>query len=68
LKKANKGLYLGPLRLLAAEIYEKMNAAGVYTSMVTGQEVKEIPFSKVTAATVEMAAQLLETGESSHVL
>lgn len=28
LKTANRGLYLGPLRLLAAEIYENLNAQG----------------------------------------
>lgn len=51
---------MGPLRLLAGEIYETLNAQGVYTSLITGQEVREFPFSTHAAATVEMAASLLE--------
>lgn len=60
LKTAKRGLYVGPLRLLAAEIYESLNAQGVYTSLITGQERREFPFSTHVAATVEMAANLLE--------
>ena len=60
LKSAKPGLYVGPLRLLAAEIYETLNAQGVYTSLITGQERREFPFSTHVAATVEMAANLLE--------
>lgn len=56
LKLANKGMYLGPLRLLAAEIYEKLTAAGVYCNLYTGQERREIPFATHGAATVEMAS------------
>lgn len=55
LKEAKKGLYLGPLRLLAAEVYETLTAAGIYASLITGQEKREVPFSTHTAATVEMA-------------
>jgi ATP-dependent RNA helicase SUPV3L1/SUV3 len=55
LKTANKGLYLGPLRLLAAEIYETLTSAGIYTNLYTGQERREIPFATHSAATVEMA-------------
>lgn len=55
LKKANRGLYLGPLRLLAAEIYETLTSAGIYTNLFTGQEKREIPFATHSAATVEMA-------------
>ncbi|VEU38083.1 unnamed protein product [Pseudo-nitzschia multistriata] len=54
LKEAKKGLYLGPLRLLAAEIYETLTAEGLYTNLFTGQERREIAFSTHTAATVEM--------------
>lgn len=54
LKEAKKGLYLGPLRLLAAEVYETLTAEGLYTNLFTGQERREIPFSTHTAATVEM--------------
>lgn len=48
------------MRLLAAEVYEKLNAEGVYTSLRTGQERKEFPFSTHISATVEMAANLIE--------
>jgi Helicase conserved C-terminal domain len=55
LKQASKGLYLGPLRLLAVEIYEKLTADGIYCNLYTGQERREIPFATHGAATVEMA-------------
>ena len=54
LKIAKKGLYLGPLRLLAAEVYESLTADGLYTNLFTGQERREIAFSTHTAATIEM--------------
>jgi Helicase conserved C-terminal domain len=60
LKKAGKGLYLGPLRLLAAEVYEKLTADGVYCNLYTGQERREIPFATHGAATVEMAVMTEE--------
>lgn len=55
LKEADKGLYVGPLRLLAAEIYEKLTSEGLYCNLFTGQEKKEIPFATHSAATVELA-------------
>jgi ATP-dependent RNA helicase SUPV3L1/SUV3 len=54
LKEANEGLYLGPLRLLAAEVYENLTSDGIYTNLFTGQERREIAFSTHAAATVEM--------------
>ena len=51
---------MGPLRLLAAEIYETLNSQGVYTSLLTGQERREFAFSTHIAATVEMAGVLLD--------
>jgi ATP-dependent RNA helicase SUPV3L1/SUV3 len=33
--EAKKGLYLGPLRLLAAEVYETLTANGIYTNLYT---------------------------------
>jgi ATP-dependent RNA helicase SUPV3L1/SUV3 len=56
LKEAKRGMYLGPLRLLAAEVYEKLTAAGVYCNLYTGQERREIPFATHGAATIEMAS------------
>lgn len=55
LKTARSGVYLGPLRLLALEVYEKMKEYGVPCTMLTGQECIEEPKSRITASTVEMA-------------
>lgn len=38
LKKAHKGVYLSPLRILALEIYEKLNNEGNVCSLMTGEE------------------------------
>lgn len=54
LKDAKCGVYLGPLRLLALEVYERMKEYGTACTMLTGQECIEEPDSKVTASTVEM--------------
>ena len=48
------GLYCGPLRLLALEVYETLNKAGAYTDLLTGQERREVPFSTHISCTVEM--------------
>ena len=55
LREAKNGLYLGPLRLLAAEIYEELTTDGLYTNLFTGQEKRDIAFSTHTSATVEMS-------------
>lgn len=54
LKSAKEGIYLGPLRLLALEVYEKMMDYGTPCTMLTGQECIEEPNSQVTASTIEM--------------
>lgn len=54
LKKAQNGVYLGPLRLLALEIFDRLNMDGVPCSLLTGQEKEDIPCSRVMAATIEM--------------
>lgn len=54
LQTAERGIYCGPLRLLAWEVYEKMNTAGVACDLWTGQEIKEIEGSKHVSCTVEM--------------
>lgn len=54
LKQAESGVYLGPLRLLALEVYEKMTDDGVPCTMLTGQECIETQNSRVTASTIEM--------------
>ena len=54
LKQAYHGIYLGPLRLLALEVYDRMTAAGIPCSMVTGEESIRTPGSFVQASTVEI--------------
>ena len=38
LAAAPSGVYCGPLRLLANEVYERMNANGVQCQLLTGQQ------------------------------
>ncbi len=52
--KAETGVYLAPLRLLAYEICEKFNIEGVPCNMRTGEEEIEVSFASHTASTVEM--------------
>ena len=56
LASAASGLYAGPLRLLAVEIHDRLNAGGVPCDLRTGQEVTLIPGADHTACTVEMCA------------
>jgi len=53
--KAPKGCYLAPLRLLASELFDTMNQKGVRTTLLTGEEVIEIPDTTHYASTIEMA-------------
>lgn len=52
---AKSGLYLGPLRLLALEIYDKINSRGVPCNLLTGEEEIVIENSRHVASTVEKA-------------
>nr|POE49946.1 dexh-box atp-dependent rna helicase dexh18, mitochondrial [Quercus suber]POF03174.1 dexh-box atp-dependent rna helicase dexh18, mitochondrial [Quercus suber] len=52
--EAKKGIYCSPLRLLAMEVFDKVNALGVYCTLLTGQEKKYVPFSNHIACIVEM--------------
>lgn len=54
LRQAYRGIYLGPLRLLALEVYERMMASGIPCSMITGEETIRTPGSFVQASTVEI--------------
>ncbi|TYI63438.1 hypothetical protein E1A91_D09G017800v1 [Gossypium mustelinum] len=54
--EAKKGIYCSPLRLLAMEVFDKVNAQGIYCSLHTGQEKKYVPFSNHVACTVEMVS------------
>ncbi len=55
LHAAQNGIYLGPLRLLAAEQFEALNLDDIPCTLVTGEEQIQVPFSRVQSSTVEMA-------------
>ncbi|NJL55971.1 hypothetical protein HC928_12840 [bacterium] len=54
LKQASAGWYLSPLRLLAYEVFDRLNHDGIYCSLLTGEEYIPVPEATVTAATIEM--------------
>ncbi|MBL7665960.1 MAG: hypothetical protein JNM93_12565 [Bacteriovoracaceae bacterium] len=53
--EAKSGCYLAPLRLLASELYDTMNAKGVKTTLLTGEEVIKVPDATHFSSTIEMA-------------
>lgn len=55
LKRAETGVYLGPLRLLAIEIQEKLLFDEVMCNLKTGEEENIVPYATHVASTVEMA-------------
>ncbi|MCR5214504.1 MAG: hypothetical protein K6E10_08795 [Eubacterium sp.] len=55
MKKNSPGTYLGPLRLLALEMYDKINAAGIPCSMITGEESLITPDARIISSTIELA-------------
>ena len=64
LEQAESGIYAGPLRLLAHEVYTRMNARGKPCSLITGEERRAAPghegeeeagvLGDMSACTVEM--------------
>ncbi|MFC0272821.1 helicase-related protein [Metabacillus herbersteinensis] len=54
MKAASSGLYLAPLRLLAFEIYERLNEEAVPCSLKTGEDEKLVDDANHLACTVEM--------------
>lgn len=54
LKSSKNGLYCGPLRMLAWEVYEKLSDDGIACSLITGQEQLIPENATHTACTVEM--------------
>ncbi|PWC52763.1 RNA helicase [Azospirillum sp. TSO22-1] len=54
LKDARDGVYLAPLRLLALEVMERLNALGTPTALLTGEEEMRVPGARHTASTIEM--------------
>jgi ATP-dependent RNA helicase SUPV3L1/SUV3 len=55
LRAAATGVYLAPLRLLALEVYERLNELGVPTSLLTGEERIDHAAATHVSSTVEMA-------------
>jgi ATP-dependent RNA helicase SUPV3L1/SUV3 len=55
LSSVEKGCYLAPLRLLAAELYDTLNGKGCITTLLTGEEVIEKEGSTHYSSTIEMA-------------
>ena len=54
LKSNGCGAYFGPLRLLAFEQYEKLNAAGCVCDLITGEEERLNPGATFQASTIEI--------------
>lgn len=54
LKTAQTGVYLGPLRLLALEMFDTLNANGVPCSLLTGEEKEIVRGAGLTASTIEL--------------
>ena len=54
LKESETGTYLGPLRLLALEMYETLNSEGHYCDLLTGEEHIEVPGAAYVASTIEL--------------
>ena len=54
LKKHTPGVYLGPLRLLALEMFDKLNEAGIPCSMLTGEESIPVEGAQVVSSTIEL--------------
>ena len=54
LKKNTPGTYLGPLRLLALEMFDKLNGAGIPCSMLTGEESIPTEGAQIVSSTIEL--------------
>lgn len=54
MKRAKSGMYLAPLRLLALEVFDKLNREGTTCSLKTGEEEKLTAGSQHLSCTVEM--------------
>ena len=54
LKEVTYGIYCAPLRLLAHEVFIKLNQNGIKCNLITGQDQREIPMATITSCTIEM--------------
>lgn len=53
LRECKKGIYLSPLRILALENYERLNAEGVKCSLITGEEEIILEDAEHVCCTIE---------------
>lgn len=53
-KKGIVGAYLAPLRLLASEIFDKLNSEDILCSLYTGEEKKIVKDATIRSSTIEM--------------
>jgi ATP-dependent RNA helicase SUPV3L1/SUV3 len=54
--EAKSGVYLAPLRLMAAEFWDRMRGAGIPCSLITGEERFPDPAATHVSSTIEMLA------------
>jgi ATP-dependent RNA helicase SUPV3L1/SUV3 len=54
LVQAGSGWYLAPLRLLAFEIFDRLNRQGIRCNLLTGEESIPVAGATITASTIEM--------------
>lgn len=54
LEQADSGIYAGPLRLLAHEVFTRLNAKGRKSDLITGDEKNEQEGASLKSCTVEM--------------
>ncbi|EPS36099.1 hypothetical protein H072_10492 [Dactylellina haptotyla CBS 200.50] len=54
LEEADSGIYCGPLRLLAHEVYTRLNAKGIPCNLITGEERRVQEDVELYSSTVEM--------------
>ena len=52
-KSSGQCIYAAPLRLLAFEVYERLNQRGILCNLVTGEEKQIVDGSRVVSCTVE---------------
>ncbi|EAS06874.2 helicase carboxy-terminal domain protein (macronuclear) [Tetrahymena thermophila SB210] len=60
LMSAKSGIYCGPLRLLAREIYQKFKQRGLNCNLITGQEKLIEPDSQFYSCTTEIGCQKID--------
>ncbi len=64
LEDAQSGCFAGPLRLLAFEIYDRLNKKGIPCNLLTGEERRFEEGVQLTSSTIEM----LDVGSDMDVL